>query len=49
MKKDKRMMAIEADVAKMLDESKKYQRETHSEVIRRLLNKQKGGFNEDGK
>lgn len=41
--KNKRMMAIEKDVADMLDESKKYNRETHSEVIRRLLDKKKGG------
>lgn len=40
---DKRMMAIEKDVAEMLDESKKYNRETHSDVIRRLLKEGKGG------
>ena len=37
------MMAIEKDVAEMLDESKVYSRETHSDVIRRLLKKRKGG------
>jgi len=41
--KDKRMMAIEKDVADMLDESKVYNRETHSDVIRRLLKREKGG------
>ena len=39
----KRMMAIEKDVAELLDESKVYSRETHSDVIRRLLKEGKGG------
>jgi len=45
MEKNKRMMAIEKDVAEMLDESKVYNRETHSDVIRRILKEVKGGTN----
>ena len=45
--KNKRMMAIEKDVAEMLDSAKVYSRETHSDVIRRILKNKKGG-NHDG-